>query len=89
MFDLKPCLTTLVFLSGLLEICKIDDIQWHFYERVTKFYLWASNWPYSQRGCEYSQTSRSSQTLILLWKFYPFMETFLRKKLSKKCGIMP
>ena len=32
MFDLKPCLTTLVFLSGLLEICKRDDIQWHFYE---------------------------------------------------------
>ena len=52
----QPCLTSLVFLSGLLEICKIDEIQLHFYERVTKFYLRAANWPYSQRGCEYSQT---------------------------------
>ena len=26
----KPCLTTLVFLGGLIEICKIDEIQWHY-----------------------------------------------------------
>ena len=52
----QHCLTSLVFLSGLLEIYKKDGIQWHFYERVTKFYLRAANWPYSQRGCEYSQT---------------------------------
>ena len=51
-FLTKLCLTRLVFLSGLLEICKIDGIQWHFYELVTKFYLWAANWPYSQRGSE-------------------------------------
>ena len=28
----KPCLTPLVFLSGLLETCKINGIQWHFCE---------------------------------------------------------
>ena len=43
----KPCLPPLVFLSGLIKICKIDGIQWYFYEHVTKFYLWAANWPYS------------------------------------------
>ena len=43
----KPCLPPLVFLSGLIEICKIDRIQWYFYEHVTKFYLWAANSPYS------------------------------------------
>ena len=26
----KPCLTPLVFLGGLIEICKIDEIQWHY-----------------------------------------------------------
>ena len=48
----KLCLTPLVFLNGLIETCKIDEIQWHFYEHMTKFYLWAANWPYSQRRCE-------------------------------------
>ena len=43
----KPCLPPLVFLSGLIKICKIDGIQWYFYEHVTKSYLWAANWPYS------------------------------------------
>ena len=28
----KLCLTPLVFLNGLIEICKIDEIQWHFYD---------------------------------------------------------
>ena len=79
-----------VFLRGLLEICKIDNTQWHFYERVTKFYLWAANWPYSQRGCDYSQTSCSSQTpqasfenSIHLWKLFD------RKNFPKECCIMP
>ena len=43
----KPCLPPLVFLSGLIKICKIDGIQWYFYEHVTKSYLRAANWPYS------------------------------------------
>ena len=85
----KPCLTPLVFLSGLLETCKINGIQWHFYVRVTEFYLWAANWPYSQRGWEYSQISRSSQTQASfensnhLWKF------FHGKNFPKECCIMP
>ena len=86
----KPCFNPLVFLSGLLEICKTDDIQWHFYERMTKFYLWAANWPYSQRGCKYSQTSCSSKTpqasfenSTHLWK------RFYGKNFPKECCIMP
>ena len=86
----KPCLTPLVFLGGLIEICKIDEIQWHFYERVTKFYLWAAKWPYSQRGSKYSQISLSSHTpqasfenFIHLWKL------FQGKKFPKECCIMP
>ena len=82
----KPCLTPLVFLN---RICKIDDIQWYFYERATKFYFWAANWPYSQRGCEYSKTSCSSQTpqasfenSTHLWKL------FTEKKILKECCIM-
>ena len=86
----KPCLISLIFLSGLSEICKIDDIQWHFYELVTKFYLWAGNWPYSQRGCEYSQNPLSAQTSQAsfensthLWNF------FHGKNVPKECCIMP
>ena len=85
----KPCLTPLVFLSGLLETCKINGIQWHFCERVTKFYLWAGNWPYSQTGCEYSQISHSFQTpqdsfgiCTHLWKL------FHGKNFVKECCIM-
>ena len=75
-----------VFLRGLLEICKIDNTQWHFYERVTKFYLWAANWPYSQSKRMWLQ---SNLLLIpdspsLFWKFYRFMETFWPKKLSER-----
>ena len=81
----KPCLTPLVFLSGLLEICKIDCIQWHFYERVTKFYLWAANWPYSQRRYEYSQTSCSSQTPQALFENSTHLwKLFVWKKLSER-----
>ena len=81
----RLCFTPLVFLSGLLDNCKIDEIQWHFCERVTKFCVWAANWPYSQRGYEYSQILRSFQTpqdsfeaSTHLWKL------FHGKKLSKR-----
>ena len=81
----RPCFIPLVFLSGFLEICKIDEIQWHFYVRVTKFYLWAANWPYSQRGCKYNQILRSPpDSSSPFWKFCPFMEAFSRKKLSER-----
>ena len=82
-FLTKLCLTPLVFFSGLLEICKIDDIQWHFYEHVTKFYLWAANWPYSQRRSE-SNFVLIPDSPSLFWKFYSFMETFSRKKTSER-----
>ena len=86
----KPCLTSLVFLSGLIEICKTDEIQWHFYEHVTKFSLWAANWPYSQRGCEYSQISRSSQALQASFEnSTPLRKLFHGKNFPKECCIMP
>ena len=85
----KPCLTPLVFLSGLLETCKINGIQWHFYVRVTEFYLWAANWPYSQRGWEYSQISRSSQTQASFENSTHLWKLFHGKNFPKECCIMP
>ena len=37
----------------------LDEIQEHFHEHVTKFFLRAANWPYSRRGCKYSHTAHS------------------------------
>ena len=86
----QTCLTSLVFLSGLIEICKTDEIQWHFYEHVTKFYLWAANWPCSQRGSKYSQTSRSSQTPQASFEnSTPLRKLFHGKNFPKECCIMP
>ena len=69
----------------LIEICNIDEIQWHFYELKTKFYLWAANWPFFQRGCEYSQTVRSYQTPQTSFeKSTHFWKLFHQKKLSER-----
>ena len=66
----QHCLTSLVFLSGLLEIYKIDGIQWHFYERVT-----SSTWEL-QTDLSLKEDASTAKPL------YPFMETFSRKKIS-------
>ena len=96
-----PCLTSLIFLSGLIEICRTDEIQWHFHEHVTKFSLWAAkrltrrgsskaHQEAHQRGCEYSQISRSSQALQASFEnSTPLRKLFHGKNFPKECCIMP
>ena len=88
----RLCLTPLVFLSGLLDICKIDEIQ------CVSMNVWLNSTCELQtdfilRGCEYSQILHSSQTPQVsfensthLWKLFHrknFSERMLHHALNR------
>ena len=88
----KPCLTPLVFLSGLLDICKIDEIQ------CVSMNVWLNSTCELQtdlilRRCEYRQILHSSQTpqssfenSTHLWKLFHgknFSERMLHHALNR------
>ena len=75
----KPCPNSVwLFLSGLLEVCKISMSLWLSSTRELQTDLILKEDASTTKPCAHPDSPN------LFWKFYPFLETFSRKRLSER-----